>query len=386
MRLIYLVHDLDDAAIWRRVQMLRAGGAEVTLAGFQRSARPLPEPALVLGHTANGKMAQRALSVLKALPGLDKQFPTLKETDVIIARNLEMLALGAYLKRRAPAVRLVYELLDVHRLLSGNGPTSKAIRTIEAAALKSASGLLYSSEGFKRGHPQPFEKLAPHLCLIENKPLALGPARLRTRTRPLAGPLQIGWNGILRCRWSLDTLDELTRNAPGHFRIKLRGRPALDQLPDFHERVAANPDLEFGGPYTAPDDLDEIYDAVDLAWLIDRYEAGENSDWLLPNRLYEGCLHGAVPVVLSGTEVARRTETLGIGVQVAEPSSASVAQALTDLSNADLQTLRQAVATKPRSTWEAGHAECRALVSWLADLPTLGAPRSDATHLREAQS
>nr|WP_146681527.1 glycosyl transferase [Thioclava sp. F28-4] len=384
--MIYLVHDLDDAAIWRRVQMLRAGGAEVMLAGFQRSARPLPEPALILGHTANGKMAQRALSVLKALPGLAKQFPTLQETDVIIARNLEMLALGAVLKRRAPAARLVYELLDVHRLLSGNGPASKAIRAIEAAALKSASGLLYSSEGFKRGHPQPFEKLAPHLCLIENKPLALDPAQLRERVHPLEGPLQIGWNGILRCRWSLDTLDELTRSAPGHFRVTMRGRPALDQIPDFHERVAANPDLEFGGPYTAPDDLDEIYDAVDLAWLIDRYEAGENSDWLLPNRLYEGCLHGAIPVVLAGTEVARRTETLGIGVEVAEPSSTSVAQALSGLSHADIQRFRQAVAAKPRSTWEAGRAECRALVSWLADLPTLGAPRSDATHLREAQS
>ena len=39
---------------------------------------------------------------------------------------------------------------------------------------------------------------------------------------------------------------------------------------------------------------------VHFTWAIDFYEAGANSDWLLPNRLYEGGAHGAVPIALAG--------------------------------------------------------------------------------------
>ncbi|MES2146149.1 MAG: glycosyl transferase family 1, partial [Pseudomonadota bacterium] len=53
--ILYLAHDLDDSAIWRRVVMLKNGGAEVTPAGFRRGTGPLPGPALVLGATGNGR-------------------------------------------------------------------------------------------------------------------------------------------------------------------------------------------------------------------------------------------------------------------------------------------------------------------------------------------
>ena len=74
--------------------------------------------------------------------------------------------------------------------------------------------------------------------------------------------------------------------------------------------IDANPDLSFLGPYAWPGDLPDIYGGVDVAWLIDRYQAGQNSDWLLPNRLYEGCLNGAV---LSTGLRARRAGCTGAG-------------------------------------------------------------------------
>ena len=37
LHVLYLVHDLFDPAVRRRVMMLRAGGAKVTLAGFRRA-------------------------------------------------------------------------------------------------------------------------------------------------------------------------------------------------------------------------------------------------------------------------------------------------------------------------------------------------------------
>ncbi len=37
LHVLYLVHDLADPAVRRRVMMLQAGGANVTLAGFRRA-------------------------------------------------------------------------------------------------------------------------------------------------------------------------------------------------------------------------------------------------------------------------------------------------------------------------------------------------------------
>ena len=69
MRVLYLAHDLDDNAIWRRAEMLRRGGAEVILAGFRRGEGVLPGPAKVLGRTQNGRMTDRAFAVLRAVAG-----------------------------------------------------------------------------------------------------------------------------------------------------------------------------------------------------------------------------------------------------------------------------------------------------------------------------
>nr|MCU0908218.1 glycosyl transferase family 1 [Paracoccaceae bacterium] len=380
---LYLAHDLNDAAIWRRVEMLHRAGATVTVAGFRRHDGALGGPAREIGRTRDGRMIGRIAAVLRLLPRPARVLDgagslRAADIDVILARNIEMLVLGARLKRAAaPQARLVYELLDVHRLLSGKGWAGRVLRAIERHMLVDAAGMIHSSDGFRSLHPGPFSQMGARVRLVENKPLAMPGDETRSDglVRTAATPVVIGWFGILRCAWSLDTLDRVTRAAPGRWKVVLRGRPALDQIPDFHDRVAANPDLEFHGPYRAPQDLADIYGTVDLAWLIDRFEAGGNSDWLLPNRLYEGGLHGAPPIVLAGTELARRAGALGIGLEVAEPSVAAVTAALAGCDAPHLRDLRAAVLRHPRTTWQADAAECQALLAWLAGLgPSRPAP------------
>jgi glycosyltransferase involved in cell wall biosynthesis len=375
MRVLYLANDLDDAAIWRRVAMLRLGGAEVSLAGFRRSNGALPEPALVLGRTRNGRMLDRALAVLHTAISVPQPLVRSDAPQVILARNLEMLSLAVTLRRHFPQARIVYELLDVHRLLSGAGTISKVLRALEARFLRQTALVLISSPGFQRGYLKPFGRPVRDVLLVENKPLA-GTARFQPAVPMDAGPISIGWFGILRCAWSLATLDHLTRSAPGRYRVVLRGRPALDVLPQFHAVVASNPDLSFRGAYRWPDDLAAIYSEVDLAWLVDRYEAGGNSDWLLPNRLYEGGLHGAIPLALARTEVAERLRTLGVGVVITAPTVEEVSNALANLDKDRLKPLRDAVRALPRATWEAGTDECRSLVTRMAGTDEAEDPRA----------
>lgn len=375
-QVLYLAHDLDDAAIWRRVAMLRQGGADVHLAGFRRRLGALPQGlpgrgagrVQDLGRTANGRMAARAISVLRValatllhLPGGVRLPPV--RPDAILARNLEMLVLAAVIARRLDGVPVTFELLDIHRMMLGPGRRARLLRHLEGALLRRATLVLLSSPGFISRYLVPYDIPVPALRLVENKPLAFAlpaPEQIPARRD---GPIVIGWFGILRCAWSLQSLDALTRAAPGRYRVDLRGRPALDVLPRFHATVAANPDLQFHGAYDWPGDLAAIYAGVDLAWMIDRYDAGGNSDWLLPNRLYEGCLHGAVPLGLAGTQVGFSLKGRGIGLVLPLASRAAAMDLLAGLDAASLTALKAQVQARPRDDWLASDAECRLLVA-----------------------
>ena len=131
---------------------------------------------------------------------------------------------------------------------------------------------------------------------------------------PVAPPWRIGWFGALRCRRSLELLADFTRRQGGRFEVVLRGRPALSEFPDFHAFVEAEPYLSFRGPYRNPEDMAAIYGEVHFSWAIDFFEEGQNSEWLLPNRLYEGCRFGAVPISMGNTETGRFLNQQDIGV------------------------------------------------------------------------
>ena len=89
--------------------------------------------------------------------------------------------------------------------------------------------------------------------------------------------------------------------------------------------------MRFEGPYRNPEDLADIYGHVHFSWAIDFFEEGLNSNWLLPNRLYEGCRHGAVPIAMRQTETGRFLTGRGIGVLLDEPSAEGLQPSLGDM-------------------------------------------------------
>ena len=149
----YFVHDVTDAAVARRVRMFFAGGARVTVLGFRRrgAARETiaDAPVVELGITGDGKLVRRIGSVLAVLLRPAKIRTALRHCDVIVARNLETLVIARALGQRR---RVVYECLDIHRLLVGEGGVSRALRAIEGWALRGVSLLVISSPRFLTDH------------------------------------------------------------------------------------------------------------------------------------------------------------------------------------------------------------------------------------------
>lgn len=381
-KILYLAHDLDDSAIWRRVSMLEAVGAVVEVAGFQRSTTPPPRPATVLGQTHSGRFLHRALSALRLLFKAG-DIARGAAPDVILARNLEMLPLARRIRSRFARdqrPQLVYEVLDIHRLLVGSGLRPSLIRLVERRLCRGVDNVLISSPRFDQEHFRRYGQVSAPVVLVENKvwdPDHPDAAPQPVRAPRRAGdPVVIGWFGILRCAQSLRCLDTLTRLADGRVRVVLRGRPALDALPEFHRIVEANPWMEFPGPYRYPQDLPQIYGEVDVAWLIDRFDAGANSDWLLPNRLYESCAHGAIPLALQGTETGNQLTRRALGLVVPDLRPDAVALVLASLDDAALGALRAGVAATDPADWRTTRQECARLVDQLVG--RAAAPRAAA--------
>ena len=369
--ILYLAHDLDDAAIWRRVSMLEAGGAKVAVIGFRRLTSPLDRPALVLGRTHNRRILHRGWASLRVLTRA-REFARDFAPDIIMARNLEMLPLAARIKARCKgaAPRIFYEVLDVHRLMIGQGVVSASLRWVERKLCTQVESVIISSQRFDQEHFARHKQISSPPILIENKiwhgsDVENDTPASREGVKRI-GPLVIGWFGILRCAASLDCLDQVTRRLDGRVKLVLRGKPALDALPDFHRIVEDNPHMSFCGPYDYRHDLARIYSTVDFAWLVDRYDANANSDWLLPNRLYESCAHGAIPLALEGTETGRFLRIRGIGMVLRDLRPVAVASVLQGVDQGHLSALaRQQDAIDP-ATWRTTRQDCIALVQLLS--------------------
>ena len=389
LNILYLAHDLTDAAIRRRVMMLTHGGAQVTVAGFQRADNRLADDpgvtTIVLGTTADGRFAQRIGAVAAAWLAMKRKLAGVQRPDVIIGRNLEMLALAARASGLfGGSIPVVYECLDIHRLLLDEGVKGRMLRMAEAGFGRRAQMLMTSSPAFIEHYFARRSRLKIPTMLVENKVLDLtnvpAAAPLTPRAPEEGRPWRIGWFGALRCRKSLSILTEFAERMDGRVQIVLRGRPAYGEFDDFDRQVERAPHVEFHGPYRNPEDLAAIYSDIQFVWTIDFFEEGLNSAWLLPNRLYEGALHGGIPIALKSTETGRFLDRRGLGLTLDAVTAETLTRQFDLMDRQRYEALFAKLSAADQSQWVAGPEDCRALVARLAGLKQTAAA-DHALHL-----
>lgn len=343
LRIAYFVHDLNDPAVERRIAGLSAGGAEVAVAGFFRrqGVRQVSgAEALALHRSHNGRLLMRAMLVLRRLIIPGKLRHHANDAQVLVARTLEMLVLAAH--HRQGRQTLIYECLDIHRVMLRPDPVGRAMRALERTLLRRCALVVTSSPAFVRHYFRELQNYRGEVLLVENKVAGTGSLPARTSSGP---PWRIGWFGMLRCSKSLAMLSEIVERSKGMVEVVIAGIPSHNELHDFERIVRNTPGLNYVGPY-ARDDLPRLYGSVHFAWCIDYFEEGANSEWLLPNRLYESLAYGAVPIALAGVECGRWLEREGLGLRVGHGSEAGPALDL--LAPEDYSGLQRAVRDFPR--------------------------------------
>ncbi|CTQ32726.1 glycosyl transferase [Jannaschia rubra] len=368
-RLLVFGFDAAEAAQRRRIRAYLDCGFDVLgftmrRANMTHDAAPFWDN-VDLGLTRNAAMGQRLSALARALPILWRNRRRMRGAETIVARNLDMLVLGAAAQAMVrPRPRLIYECLDIHGLMTGSGPASRAARGLERRLLSRVSALVVSSPAFQREYFGPVQGWTGDTRLVENKLWTGpdGPARPSPDVTPRTGPIVLGWVGTLRCPQSLDLLAQVAARMGDRVRIRMHGIVHHHALPDFDATLAAHPNLSFHGAYAYPGGLEEIYRDCDVVWAQDLWQWGTNSTWLLPNRIYEAGFFGCPSIAVAGTETGRRVEA-GLGWTIPAPEADALVDLLTRLDRPALDDRRRAILRMPASHFRQSAEEIGASVT-----------------------
>lgn len=374
VRLAAFSSDASESAQIRRMRSYLEAGFDVVGFMFRRSNinrdfEPFWDN-VPLGTTENENPVGRLIAIARGIRTTFARRDRLARTDVFVARNLDMLILAGVARlfvRPRPA--LVYECLDIHTLMSARGAKGALVRAVERVLLARTASLVVSSPAFVSEYFEPMQGWRGPVALVENKVRVEGAAAVRPAPPSSEAPpewtpeapLVLGWVGSLRCPASLDILVAFADHWGPRVRLEFHGAVHRHALPDFDEVVDARDNITWHGAYDYPDDLARIYTSLDVVWSQDLWQYGENSTWLLPNRIYEASYYGCPSIAVQGTETGRRVAA-GLGWSIEDASAESLVVLVESLRPSDVQAKRAEILARPDGEFLEGRDEIAAAI------------------------
>lgn len=364
LRVAVFGFDLGEASQIRRIRALRTLGCDVTSFCQRREGSHHSTPDwknVDLGLVKHRDIRGRALGLGTAIRRALVEWRELASADLIVARNLD-LALIALAARRLACLRsarrpapMVYECLDIHDLMTDRGHKGRVMRAVERRVLTRSALLVVSSPGFVTNYFKPVQGYSGPTALIENK-LVLGVGPAQAPTRPLRavqrkGPLVLGLVGSIRCQASVAMLMSTADLMGDRLHLRFSGSLHEHALENFHMELAKRANVEWTGAYPYPLGLADAYSGCDLVWAQDMWQRGTNSDWLLPNRIYEASWCGCPSVALADTQTGHRIASDMLGWTIPEATPEALCKLLSGLTREQLRQRSDALLRRPAESF-----------------------------------
>lgn len=352
----YFAGDATNPTVRLRIGSFLKAGVDVT--GFTFRRHKFHQDFVpfwrnvALGETRDRHYVWRTPLIFGAFGKVWKERARLKQVEVLHARMFDMALLAMVAKWLInPRAKLVYEIEDVQAVFFRKTLTGAIFRFFERRVLAASDLVVVQSPGFVDGYLKPTQGYNGPAYLLENRiQLDEIPSRDPSEASPVAQQWRsmrdrwvIGWFGTLRCQKSMRLLEEIAERLGDRVLIYTRGFPTETGLDAYMEIVNRHPNWIYEGPYTMPDDLEDIYGRVHFSWCLDFLDEGGNSELLLACRMYHGGYFGAVPIIAAKSQMARHLAPHGIGRAVSDAYVDDICDLLGNLSWDDYVRERNAV-------------------------------------------
>ncbi|MFS4583400.1 glycosyltransferase [Phaeobacter sp. C3_T13_0] len=372
-RLVCFASDLTDVAQLRRLAAFQALGHEVISVSSRKG--PMPDVSwqnIDLGEIGQHGLLRRGRLALAAALRNPELISLVQQADLLVARNVDMLALAAAVRRRSVSrASLAYEVLDIHSLFEGQGLNAKVARWGERRLMAGIDVLWLSSSGFHAGYFLPIQGYDGPWHLVENK-MVVPEGMLRPCADHDAGVVsdvqRLGWIGAIRCRPSFELLLKVAAYLGPAVELHIHGKIHEHVLPDFHSRIVQLDNVVFHGAYDYPDGLAACYNTCDVVWAQDLWQAGDglvrgNSDLLLPNRIYEAGWHGCPVIAVAGTQTGRKIDETGQGWTLPAADAEALVQLLKSITPERAAACRARIAALPETVFRQTPSDVTAMLA-----------------------
>lgn len=355
----YFGPDVDDPVVRRRVAQWRYAGFSVLPLAFSRNSQMhrAQEEFINLGRVMPLSRARRVIPLTLAALRLMAKGRVLAGVDLFVARNLDIVLLALFARWAAgSSAPIAYEVLDINPSCTEGGWRGALLRRLERWVLARTNLLVVSSPYFGTDYYEGLLHYRRPWFLLENKiPKWVSREQLERQALRQPAPKQanaagkrpwrIGWFGYLDDQQSWDILCFIAQQLPDQVEIHVRGRPYTNfDMARFLADVEQLGNVSYGGPFRNPEDLAEVYGAVDIVWSIDCNFPTANSKWLLTNGLYEAGYFGKPALGLLGTAVGEFLTTYGSGWCLSEPLAANLLEFVRNLTVEEYDAKRELVA------------------------------------------
>ena len=264
-KVVYFGFDASHTSVRKRMKQI---GALTVLVGltFRRArynSNYVPEwDNIDLGLLPGGQYGKRLPMLARAFRIILAHREKLRGADLVIARNLDLMALALALAARAVGIfnaPIVYDVFDVRDILLKNSLAAKAMRAAEKEALKRSALLVVSSPGFIEDYFHPYLHYhGPTLFLEKKVDLDMLPAdpavraawRSPDRAKPglSDGKFTIGWVGALRCARSAEMLSAIAMALPW-IQLQISGKSSYCPPDEFARQFEGIDNITYTGEY-----------------------------------------------------------------------------------------------------------------------------------------
>lgn len=357
-KITFLLSNADNADCRKCIAMLERAGAEVEQLAFRRNDQYLDLPrnseCRLLGEIGSGWNLRRLVRLCKAAPRVRR---SLSKANIVFAFGLDMLMLawiGRLFLRKRP--KLAVEILDIRAVMTGGSMKSWMLRCIEKFLMRRVDLLVLTSPAYFTEYFRDRQGIEDvRYLVVENKLVQKedGITEVQDRTRQ-DGKIRIGYWGCIRCERSLLVLERAAELGRGRVRVVIRGTLVVPVTAAYIAALEErNPWIEYGGPYSSPSDMPDIYGPVDLIWACYPYSEADtgNYQWARTNRFYEACLFKRPMITQKGTQDDAVNVKEGIGLSVDLSDVDAAAEQISSISDRDLAEWQRQMHRLPEETY-----------------------------------